>query len=159
METFKNPTSLQVYVTKFVSLLISNGIGFTRNSFCSAHERQTAVGEFYSVSRDELYRSRRGAFNEPRNVAVFLTRKLRCDGLQEIGRQLRMEKYSSISSSIERMKKKMLKDRNLKRRMDRVTEGIGKSQEQIRPEFFTNFLLTCLQFLHLPQPSQIEQKA
>ena len=140
-------------------LLRRNGIGFKRIHFCSAHERQTAVCEFYNVSRNELYRSTRWAFNEPRNVAVFLIRKLRCDGLQEIGRQFRMEKYGSISSIIERMKKKMLKDRNLKRRMDRVTEGIGKSQEQTCPEFFTKFLLTCLQFLHLPQPSQIEQKA
>jgi len=53
-----------------------------------------AVCEFYNVSRDELYRSRSGQFNEPRNVAIFLTRKLRPDSLKEIGRQFHMEKYS-----------------------------------------------------------------
>lgn len=89
-----------------------------------------AVCEFYNVSRDELYRSRRGQFNEPRNVAIFLTRKLRPDSLKEIGRQFHMEKYSSISSIIERMKKQMLEDRNLKKRVDRVTDGASKSQEQ-----------------------------
>ncbi len=41
-----------------------------------------------------------------------------------------MEKYSSISSIIERMKKQMLEDRNLKKRVDRVAEGASKSQEQ-----------------------------
>ena len=41
-----------------------------------------------------------------------------------------MEKYSSISSIIERMKKQMLTDRNLKRRVDRVANGASKSQEQ-----------------------------
>jgi len=45
---------------------------------------------------------------------MFLTRKLRRDSLSEIGRQFQMEKYSSINSIIERMKKQMLADRNLK---------------------------------------------
>jgi len=89
-----------------------------------------AVCEFYHVSRDDLYRSKRGDFNEPRNVAIFLVRKLRRDGLKKIGLQFRMEKYSTISSILERMKRRMLKDLNLKRRMDRVAEGICKSQGQ-----------------------------
>ena len=89
-----------------------------------------AVCNFYNVSRDELYRSRRGQFNEPRNVAIFLTRKPRRDSLKEIGHQFHMEKYSSISSIIERMKKQMVADRNLKKRVDRVADGVSKSQEQ-----------------------------
>ncbi|MDY6951758.1 MAG: helix-turn-helix domain-containing protein, partial [Thermodesulfobacteriota bacterium] len=80
--------------------------------------------------RDELYRSRRGQFNEPRNVAILLTRKLRRDSLKEIGQQFHMEKYSSVSSVIERMKKQMLADRNLKKRVDRVADETSKSQEQ-----------------------------
>jgi chromosomal replication initiation ATPase DnaA len=88
------------------------------------------VCKFYNVSRDELYRSRRGRFNEPRNVAIFLNRKLRCDSLKEIGRLFQMEKYSSISSIIERMKKQMLADSTLKRRVDKVAEKVSKSQEQ-----------------------------
>ncbi|MFX0197379.1 MAG: helix-turn-helix domain-containing protein [Candidatus Hodarchaeota archaeon] len=69
----------------------------------------TAVCEFYGISRDDLYKSKRGAYNEPRNVAIFLTRQLRHDSLKE-SRQFRIEKYSSISSIIERMKKQMLKE-------------------------------------------------
>ena len=90
-----------------------------------------AVCNFYNVSRDELYRSRRGQFNEPRSVAIFLTRKLRRDSLKEMGRQFQMEKYSSISSLIERMKKQMLTDSALKRRVDRVADRVSKSQERI----------------------------
>lgn len=89
-----------------------------------------AVCKFYDVGRDELYRSRRGQFNEPRNVAIFLTRKLRQDSLKEIGHQFHMEKYSSVSSIIERMKNQMLVDRNLKKRVDRVADGASKSQKQ-----------------------------
>ena len=91
-----------------------------------------AVCKFYNVSRDELYRSRRGRFNEPRNVAIFLNRKLRRDSLKEIGREFQMEKYSSISSVIERMKKQMLTDRNLKKRANRVANMVNKSQERPR---------------------------
>ena len=89
-----------------------------------------AVCKFYNVRRDQLYTSRRGQFNEPRNVAIFLTRKLRHDSLKEIAHQFHMEKYSSISSIIERMKKQMLADRNLKKRVDRVAEGTSKRQKQ-----------------------------
>ena len=90
-----------------------------------------AVCKFYNVSRDELYRSRRGQFNEPRNAAIFLTRKLRHDSLKEIGRRFQMEKYSSVCSIIERTKRQMLKDRNFKKRADRVANMVNKSQEQI----------------------------
>jgi len=41
-----------------------------------------------------------------------------------------MEKYSSVSSIIERMKKQMLTDSTLKRRVDRVADRVSKSQEQ-----------------------------
>lgn len=89
-----------------------------------------SVCKFYDISMDELYRSRRGQFNEPRNVAIFLIRKLRRENLSEIGRRFQMEKYSSVSSIIERMKKLMLVDWNLNERVDRIADGISKSQEQ-----------------------------
>ena len=86
-----------------------------------------AVCKYYNISRDELYKSRRGHFNEPGNVAIFLTRELRRDSLNEIGSQFQMKRYSSISSVIERMKKQMLTDRNLKKRVDRVAGRLSKS--------------------------------
>lgn len=42
-----------------------------------------------------------------------------------------MEKYSSVSSIIERMKKQMLVDRNLKKRVGRVADGASKGQERL----------------------------
>jgi chromosomal replication initiation ATPase DnaA len=88
------------------------------------------VCKFYNVIMDELYRSRRGQFNEPGNAAIFLTRKLRRDSLSEIGRQFQMEKYSSISSIIEKTKGQILKDRNFKKHADSVGNMVNKSQEQ-----------------------------
>jgi hypothetical protein len=51
----------------------------------------------------ELLISQRGSFNEPRNMAIYLTRRLRGDGLKQIGEQFQVKKYSSVSSVIERM--------------------------------------------------------
>ena len=59
-----------------------------------------------------------------------LTRKPRRAGLAGIDHQFQMEKYSAISSIIERMKKQMLADRNLKKHVDRVADRASKSQEQ-----------------------------
>ncbi len=41
---------------------------------------ESAVCEFYKVSKDESYISRRGHFNEPGNVAIFLIRILGAAG-------------------------------------------------------------------------------
>ena len=41
------------------------------------------VCKVYHVDEEDLLRSKRGIFNEPRNVAIYLTRRLRGDGLGE----------------------------------------------------------------------------
>ena len=43
------------------------------------------VWKAFDVDRVELYESRRGLSNEPRNVAIYLLRTLRGDSLDEIG--------------------------------------------------------------------------
>jgi chromosomal replication initiation ATPase DnaA len=45
-----------------------------------------AVCEFYDVTPPDLLKKRRGRTNEARNVAIYLTRKLRRNTLKEIGR-------------------------------------------------------------------------
>lgn len=61
------------------------------------------IAQFYNIDENEIYASRRGFFNEPRNVAIYLTRKLRRDNLTQIGRDFSIGKYSSVSSIIGRM--------------------------------------------------------
>ena len=62
------------------------------------------VCSYYGVEHKDLFISKRGEFNEPRNVAIYLMRKLRRDSLRDIGKFFQMEKYSSVSSVIVRMK-------------------------------------------------------
>ena len=91
---------------------------------------KTAVCRNYRINKDELMVSKRGVFNEPRNVAIYLTRRLRGDSLKEIGEQFRINKYSSVSSVIERMKKVLAKDRQLMKRVEGIVLALSKSQEQ-----------------------------
>jgi len=87
-----------------------------------------AVCNAYHVSEEDLLRSKRGTFNEPRNVAIYLTRQLRGDRLNEICKEFYMMRYSSASSAIERIKVLMSKDRHLRKRVERVRLDLTKSQ-------------------------------
>ena len=77
---------------------------------------------------DELYRSRRGITNEPRNVAIYLLRSLRGDNLEEIGKEFNITRFSSGSSVVERMRAKISGDRQLRRRVEEIKTAIYMSQ-------------------------------
>ena len=79
-----------------------------------------SVCKYYGVTRESLDYSRRGAFNEPRNVALFLMRRLRQDSLQTIGQSMGIKKYSSVSSAIERLKNRMETDSALKENISKL---------------------------------------
>jgi chromosomal replication initiation ATPase DnaA len=48
-------------------------------------------------------------------MAIYLMRHLRGDSLEDIGREFKVSKYSSVSSVVERMKTRIAKDRKLRR--------------------------------------------
>ncbi len=78
------------------------------------------------LGREDLFKSKRGEFNEPRSQAIFLFRKLRRDSPREISAPFRMEKYSSVSSIIQRLKQKIQKDRKLEIRINVLTGRLNK---------------------------------
>ena len=88
------------------------------------------VAGFYGVEIDDLYRSRRSWFNEPRNVAIALSRRLRGDTLSRIADYFRMDNYSSVSSVVERLKLLVAGDAELRKRVDQLVSLMTKSQEQ-----------------------------
>ena len=88
------------------------------------------VSKAYQIEKNVLLKSRKGVFNEPRNVAIYLMRRLRGDSLVEIGKIFEMKKYSSVSSIIERLKAQMAKDRGLRKRVSKLESQVTKSQEQ-----------------------------
>lgn len=86
------------------------------------------VCEAYGVGKDELVRSRRGRFNEARNVAIYLTRELRHATLGDICRPFRMGRYSSVSSAIGRVKVQLARDRRLEKRVQKIIDELCKRQ-------------------------------
>jgi putative transposase len=81
----------------------------------------------YDVGVADFLKKQRGKINEARDVAIYLTRKLRRDTLKEIGAQFEIRNDSTVSSVIERMKKKLTGDRKFALRLDQLTESIVKS--------------------------------
>jgi len=71
-----------------------------------------------------------GYFNEPRNIAIYLTRYLRSDSLKEIGEAFEIRKYSTVSSVIRRVKREIRKDKNLKERVEELSARLSKGQRQ-----------------------------
>jgi putative transposase len=88
------------------------------------------VCDYYGVTEDDLYKTRRGTCNEPRNVLIYLIRRFRQESLKEIGRQFKIAKYSSVGSIIERVKKQLQFDRSFRKRLDELHLLINKSHEQ-----------------------------
>jgi len=89
-----------------------------------------AVCKESNIEDKKLYVTRRGYFNEPRNVAIYLIRRLRNDTLKQVGEQFGIHKYSTVSSIVERVKHEMNVDKGLKNRVKLLYEKIAKSQQQ-----------------------------
>jgi hypothetical protein len=89
-----------------------------------------AVCKVYKVDISSLYGIRRGIINEPRNIAIYLTRCLRRDSLKEIGKEFKIPNYSSVSSIIESMKANLASNKKLRKRVDETRRNLQLSHKQ-----------------------------
>jgi len=88
-----------------------------------------AVCRDYGVEETEIIGKRRGKRNEARNTAIYLTRRLRLDTFKEIGDQYGIDNDRTVRSVFERMKKRLIADRNLVRKMEKLQDLIKRSQK------------------------------
>lgn len=88
------------------------------------------VCSYYRVDESELLKSRRGRFNEPRSMAIYLARMLRNDGLMAIGAEFGLSGYSSAGSVMDGMKKQIKKDRKLRERYEEIKGACLISQTE-----------------------------
>jgi len=84
------------------------------------------ICRYYSINEEQLYYSRRAFFNEARAMGVYLCRHLRGQSLKGIAEQFKIDKYSTVSSIIERFKVRLQTDRGLSRRLKQVQKTIIK---------------------------------
>ena len=87
------------------------------------------VCKFYGVTANDLLISRRGYFNEPRNVGIYLIRHLRCDKLKDVGEFFGINKNSTISSVDRRLKREMLNDKQIRKNVEALKFELSKGQE------------------------------
>lgn len=59
---------------------------------------------------------RRGIYNEPRNVTIYLFRQLRGDSLIDIGEKFGLSHYSSVSSVIHNVEHRLKPDQSFKKK-------------------------------------------
>ncbi|MDY7035172.1 MAG: helix-turn-helix domain-containing protein, partial [Thermodesulfobacteriota bacterium] len=96
---------------------------------------KSAVCRAYRIKESELYVSRRWYSNEPRNVVVYLARYLRNDTLKAVGEKFGIEKYSTVSSIVEKVKSEKESEKGFKKRVQILAEQIINSQWQTCPLF------------------------
>ena len=83
---------------------------------------------YYNVSFNELLVSRRGVFNEPRNVAIYLLRNIRGDNLNDIKNIFQINAYSTVSSIIQTVSKLAKSDRRFRQQIETIKNNISKGQ-------------------------------
>ena len=112
---------------KYSDVLYKEEIPETKELFPDKEKIRFMVCKEYKVKMSQLYGIRRGVVNEPRNVAIYLTRYLRRDSLKEIGKEFKVAKYSSVSSIIEGVKSNLVRDKKLKKQVDNIKKDLQLS--------------------------------
>ena len=105
---------------KFQDLRFQHDVPESKELALSGKIVRELVCRAFKVEDDVLMHSRRGTENIPRDVAIYLQRKYCGQTLAELGRDYDLAGYSGVSSAFERMKARLLTDRKLKKKVDRI---------------------------------------
>jgi len=89
---------------------------------------KAVVCDYYSIHESILFKTQRGVSNEPRDVAIYLTRTLRQEGLRIIGKNFGLSNYSSVSTAIDRVKSQMDKNRIFRSQVETIIRIIKIGQ-------------------------------
>jgi hypothetical protein len=89
----------------------------------SVQEITGAVAAYYGVDEATLFLSRRGVTNEPRDMAIYLTRMLCGTPLQEIADRFSIGSYSSVSTVLTRVGRRLAREPEFKKRFEEIRRG------------------------------------
>ena len=90
----------------------------------------SAACKYYRLSKKELFESRRGTENLPRDLTIFLVRRLCRMTLPDVGREFGIANYSSVSSVVQRVKSKVEADKRLLIELDEIAKNASKGQKR-----------------------------
>jgi hypothetical protein len=77
--------------------------------------------------------TKRGQINEPRNIALYLARKRSGLRLEEIGKEFRLDKYSSASSVLVRTEQQLSENKHMLNQVKAIILKLQKSQAMTPP--------------------------
>ena len=89
-----------------------------------------AVCAYYGVDETQLLKSRRGWFNEPRAVAVYLVRTIRRDSFPDIASAFGLRGYSSVGSVLKMIKKQLALDPELNVRCKHIRNTVSTAHKE-----------------------------
>jgi putative transposase len=115
---------------RFIPLEPQMEIPAAQNLAVTPEEVIRQVCTYYRLDEDRLKRSRRGEENLPRDVAIYLARCISRRTLAEIGKAFGISNYSTVSSAIERIKKRQERDEQLGKDIVNLKQVANKSQKQ-----------------------------
>ena len=78
--------------------------------------------EYFQLSREELFRSRRGVFSLPRNTVLYLCRTVGGHGLKEIADEFGSLGYSAVAKAVSRLNTIIEKDKNISQHISNITD-------------------------------------
>ncbi|HYA42030.1 MAG TPA: transposase [Syntrophobacteraceae bacterium] len=90
-----------------------------------------AVSSHYRINESELVKCRRGRFNEPRAVAIHLTRIMRKDSFADIGSIFGLKSYSAVGAALESMRKRLPSTKELSERCRHIQRTLATGQTEI----------------------------
>ena len=89
-----------------------------------------SVCTYYRVEHSELFKCRRGRFNEPRAVAIHLIRTVRKDSFADIGSAFGLKSYSAVGGVLDSMRKRLASNRKLNERCRSIRRSLITGQKE-----------------------------
>jgi chromosomal replication initiation ATPase DnaA len=107
---------------------IDHNIPQSKNLAPSKHEIINMVCTYYRVDEQEIHILRRGKESLPRDVAMYLMRSIGGERLLGIGEVMGLRSYSSVSTAVNRIKKKLPTNKKLEEDIRIIREMIIRGQ-------------------------------
>ncbi|WP_228723246.1 REP-associated tyrosine transposase [Desulfosediminicola flagellatus] len=124
-------SSFKEYIKeKFMSLANSVEIPESKALAPDIDKVIACVCEHYSVAQQDLLYSKRGTANTARDNAIYLARRLCCKTLPNVGAAFGIANYSTVSSVIQRVKRRIEKDSTLVKELSIIERKVIKSQKR-----------------------------
>ncbi len=127
---FGNETFKEWVKEKFMHLQFTRDIPESRQLTPSSEKIVQLTCRYFGVAKEQMFISKRGQENLPRDIAIYLVRYHTQQTLVSIGILFEINNYSTVSSAVERIKTRLKEDEVIQKHLSVLGIKINKSQQQ-----------------------------